>query len=115
MTEGLKRQNKGIKDILDTENSQNGVFEIDEKFENGYTIFIPYGIHADLHGAIFDGIMRVQDTVSELRKMVNDVEQDVEMSNGFKSQLISMYNASIVKYEFDVKILTAFTELEADI
>lgn len=99
----------GVDDILNTEESVNGVFFIDEKFSNGYHLYIPYGIHNDLHSTI-------RHSISLIEKEINEKKQFLEQLSGEQYEaLIADTKFLIEKLKTHVKVLQALNELEYDI
>jgi hypothetical protein len=105
------RKNKGVEDILETEESVNGVFEIDEKYANGYHLYIPYGIHCDLHDAIEYAIRKIEKDLYENKDTIKGLNEKNEIHKVLIEQL--KYDNS--KFEKHIKVLRALNELSNDI
>lgn len=102
-----RRQNKGLEDITNTNKKDNGVFELDEKFPNGYHVYIPYGISFDLVNALESGIQAMISSNNELNELISEIEAE----NGLSSDFLQDYKNKVEENLRYIKILNAFSEI----
>ncbi|PEL24286.1 hypothetical protein [Bacillus toyonensis] len=100
-----KRPEVGFKDM---KNYEFGGLEVDQKLENGYLLYVPYGVHVDIFNAMEAGIQQLQNKIT-------DCENAIKENGKEHAALSQMLQETINDVQKHIEVLQHITPLKHEI
>ena len=92
-----------------------GGLQIDGKLENGYLLYIPYGIHKDIFDAIEQGVIAMGQRNDELIDSISKTAEIETIPDDVKEMLIKNFNSAIEQRKKYIEILETILPISDEI
>lgn len=112
-----KYDKKGREEVgfSDMGNYDFGGLEIEEKLQNGYLLYVPYGIHKDIFDAIEQGLIAMGQRNDELMDSINKTAEIETIPDDVKEMLIKNFNGAIEQRKKHIKILETILPISYEV
>lgn len=108
----MGRKEVGFADMSEYE---FGGLEIDGKLENGYLLYIPYGIHKDIFDAIEQGVIAMGQRNDDIRDSISKTSESDTIPYSVRDAIIQNFNSAIEQRKKYIEILETILPISDEI
>ena len=92
-----------------------GGLEIGGKLENGYLLYIPYGIHKDIFDAIEQGVIAMGQINDDIRDSISKTSESDTIPYSVRDTIIRNFNSAIEQRKKYIEILETILPISDEI
>ena len=89
--------------------------QIDGKLENGYLLYIPYGIHKDIFDAIEQGVIAMGQINDELIDSISKTAESDTIPYSVRDAIIQIFNRAIERNMKHIEVLETILPISDEI
>ena len=92
-----------------------GGLQIDGKLENGYLLYIPYGIHENIFDAIEQGVIAIGKRNDDIRDSISKTSESDTIPYSVRDTIIRNFNSAIEQRKKYIEILETILPISDEI
>lgn len=92
-----------------------GGLEIEKKLENGYLLYIPYGIHKDIFDAIEQGVIAMGQRNDDIRDSISKTSESDTIPYSVRDTIIQNFNSAIERNMKHIEVLETILPISDEI
>ena len=92
-----------------------GGLQIDGKLENGYLLYIPYGIHKDIFDAIEQGVIEMGQRNDDIRDSISKTSESDTIPYPVRDAIIHIFNRAIERNMKHIEVLETILPISDEI
>ena len=112
-----KYDKKGRPEVgfADMEDYEFGGLEVEDTLQNGYLLYVPYGIHKDVFDAIEHAMITMRQSNTEMEDLIMKTAELENIPNSVKDAMEKNFKSVIEKRKKHIKVLEAILPISEEI